>query len=217
MTEAGGLLERVVGFHGHLCPGLTMGMQAARIALREIGPHAVDEEIVAIVETDMCGVDAIQVMTGCTFGKGNLIHRDWGKNAYTFFRRSDGKAIRIAARPDAWDRGDDETDHGELRARARADDATEEDRRRFREAHEQRARRILERDPEDIYVVTEIASLPPRRARIHESVMCADCGENVMETRVRLFERRELCTPCFAVAIGEAPVPGGGLPVFGKS
>ena len=53
---------------------------------------APDEEIVAVVETEMCAVDAIQALTGCTFGKGNLIHRDWGKNAYTFFRRSDGKA-----------------------------------------------------------------------------------------------------------------------------
>lgn len=92
-------LDRVVDFHGHLCPGLAMGVQAARIALREVGPHSKDEEIVAVVETDMCAVDAIQFLTGCTFGKGNLVHRDYGKNAYTFFRRSDGTAIRIAARP----------------------------------------------------------------------------------------------------------------------
>jgi formylmethanofuran dehydrogenase subunit E len=92
-------LEDVAAFHGHICPGLTMGMQAASIALREIGPHSKDEEVVAVVETDMCGVDAIQYMTGCTFGKGNLIHRDWGKNAYTFFRRSDGRAVRIVGRP----------------------------------------------------------------------------------------------------------------------
>ncbi|HEX2027481.1 MAG TPA: FmdE family protein, partial [Nitriliruptorales bacterium] len=68
-------LARVVDFHGHLCPGLAMGIQAARFALDEIGPHAQDEEVVAVTETDMCGVDAVQVLTGCTFGKGNLIHR----------------------------------------------------------------------------------------------------------------------------------------------
>jgi len=85
-------LERVVSFHGHLCPGLAMGVQASRLALREIGPSAKDEEVVAVVETDMCGVDGIQFLTGCTFGKGNLVHRDYGKNAYTFYRRSDGRA-----------------------------------------------------------------------------------------------------------------------------
>jgi formylmethanofuran dehydrogenase subunit E len=58
-----------------------------------------DEEIVAVVETDMCGVDAIQYLTGCTFGKGNLIHKDYGKNAFTFYRRRDGKAMRLVLRP----------------------------------------------------------------------------------------------------------------------
>ena len=88
-------------FHGHMCPGLAVGIRAAEIALREIGPHSADEEVVAIVETDMCGVDAIQYLTGCTFGKGNLIHLDYGKNAFTFIRRSDGKALRILTRPNA--------------------------------------------------------------------------------------------------------------------
>jgi len=79
-----------VAFHGHWCPGLAVGIRAAEWALREMG-RAADEEIVAVVETDMCGVDAIQFLTGCTFGKGNLIHRDWGKNAFSFYRRRDGK------------------------------------------------------------------------------------------------------------------------------
>ncbi|MDQ6947474.1 MAG: FmdE family protein, partial [Actinomycetota bacterium] len=90
--------RRIVEFHGHMCPGLAMGIRAAEVALAEIGPHSTDEEVVAIVETDMCGVDAIQFLTGCTFGKGNLIHRDYGKNAYTFIRRSDGRAIRVSGR-----------------------------------------------------------------------------------------------------------------------
>lgn len=70
-------------FHGHRCPGLATGIRVAEVALREIGPHSIDEEVVAIVETDNCAVDAIQYLTGCTFGKGNLIHRDYGKNVFT--------------------------------------------------------------------------------------------------------------------------------------
>ena len=35
-------------------------------------------------------------MTGCTFGKGNFIFKDYGKQVYTFIRRSDGEAIRIS-------------------------------------------------------------------------------------------------------------------------
>lgn len=64
----------VVHFHGHLCPGLALEIRAADIALEKIGPHDGDEEVVAIVGTDACGVDGIQFLTGCTLGKGNLIH-----------------------------------------------------------------------------------------------------------------------------------------------
>lgn len=46
-------IRRAVAFHGHLCAGLTMGVRAAQVALREIGPHEAGHEVVAIVETDM--------------------------------------------------------------------------------------------------------------------------------------------------------------------
>ena len=93
------LIDQTIGFHGHWCPGLAIGIRAAEYALKEMG-KAPDEEIVAVVETDMCGVDAIQFLVGCTFGKGNLIHKDYGKTAFTFYRRSDGKAARLVTRAD---------------------------------------------------------------------------------------------------------------------
>jgi formylmethanofuran dehydrogenase subunit E len=83
------LIEATTRFHGHCCPGLAIGVRAAELALDEVG-RADDEDIVAIVETDMCAIDAIQYLVGCTLGKGNLIYRDYGKNAFTFIRRRDG-------------------------------------------------------------------------------------------------------------------------------
>ena len=45
----------------------------ATAAMNELDSiRAEDEEIVAIVENDACGVDALQCVSGCTFGKGNL-------------------------------------------------------------------------------------------------------------------------------------------------
>ena len=38
-------VEKVVQFQGHMCPGLAMGIHAAEIALREIGPHSPHEEV----------------------------------------------------------------------------------------------------------------------------------------------------------------------------
>src|SRR5512142_546660 len=133
-------IDPVVKFHGHFCPGVSIGIRAAQVALREIGPHSKDEEVVAIVETDMCAVDAIQQMVGCTFGKGNLIHLDYGKNAYTFIRRSDSKAIRIMGKPHAFGK---DPERESLMAKMDAGEATAEDRKRFQELQWQRGLEVL--------------------------------------------------------------------------
>jgi formylmethanofuran dehydrogenase subunit E len=71
------LWERVVDFHGHECIGLASGYRVAEAAMDALGDgRDIDEEMVAVVENDSCAVDAIQVVTGCTLGKGNLIFRD---------------------------------------------------------------------------------------------------------------------------------------------
>lgn len=197
-------LADVVAFHGHLCPGLAMGVQAATIALREVGPHARDEEVVAVTETDMCAVDAVQCLTGCTFGKGNLIHRDWGKNAFTFFRCSDGRAVRLAARPDGWQR---DPEHSELFAKVRSRNATGDERHRFRTLHEAASHQVLRLAPEDLYTVERFFGAPPSRARIHRSIACEACGEAVIETRIRQFDGRHLCEPCFVGADSSAASP----------
>lgn len=191
-------IEQVVAFHGHLCPGLAMGIQAALIALREVGPHAADEEVVAVVETDMCAVDAIQFLTGCTFGKGNLVHLDWGKNAYTFYRRSDGHAVRIAGRADAWIRDADEI---VLSTKVRSTNATDRDKLTFSSLKEAKSRRILEADPDALFAVTPVGDEPPRSARVYSSVACAWCDEETMETRIHLFNGQSLCSPCFQRAL----------------
>ncbi len=192
-------LDQVVHFHGHLCPGLALGIRAAEVALEHIGPHAADEEVVAIVETDMCGVDGVQFLTGCTFGKGNMIYRDYGKNAYTFVRRSDGRAIRISGRATA--AGRPEPGQDELGAKMGAGTATPGERQRFVAAHERRSRLILEAPIEDLYDVQEVDVEMPKLARVFVSVECASCHEPTMETRIRRLAGREMCPPCFEAAM----------------
>lgn len=88
------LIEKAVNFHGHYCGGLAIGLRLAEYVLNEFG-HSNDEELVLIVENNMCAVDALQALCGFTLGKGNLIFYDYGKLVFTVFRRSDGKAQRF--------------------------------------------------------------------------------------------------------------------------
>jgi formylmethanofuran dehydrogenase subunit E len=188
-------VQDTVAFHGHMCPGLAIGIRAAEVALKEIGPHAQDEEVVAVVETDMCGVDAIQFLTGCTFGKGNLIHLDYGKNSFTFYRRSDGRGIRLVTRGEALEARDPE--YASLRSRLGDPHLTQEERNRFQQLHEARCKHILETPLEDLFEFKKPQSKIPGHARLMDSVTCESCGEAVMETRTRRFSGKTVCIPCF--------------------
>ncbi len=143
-------------------------------------------------------MDAIQSLTGCTFGKGNLIYRDYGKNAFTFYRRSDGKAIRIVTNPNGWPPEPDERKI--LFEKVRAGTATEAEKERFHVLHIERAYAVMSVPEEQLFTVHEVHGEPPRKARIHESVACENCGESTMETRIRRFKGKNLCIPCFEEA-----------------
>jgi formylmethanofuran dehydrogenase subunit E len=189
------LIRKTRDFHGHMCPGLAIGIRAAEVALRDIGPHAQDEEVVAVVETDMCGVDAIQFLTGCTFGKGNLIHLDYGKSAFSFYRRSDGQAVRIVTKPDALAEPDPEWQV--LRDRMDGAGLTPTETERFWELHEARSRQVLDIPLDKLFEFKKPQGDIPQHARIMDSLTCESCGEQMMESRSRLFSGRTLCIPCF--------------------
>lgn len=190
------LIEKTTAFHGHWCPGLAIGIRASEWVLQEIG-KADDEEIVAVVETDNCAVDAIQFLTGCTFGKGNLIHKDYGKNGFTFYRRRDGKAARLVLKPGAY--GDAGKVMGELGRKAREKGLTEEEERIWKDFRTAVSRRIMESDLTDLFAISTAVDPIPKVARILSPMICESCGESVMETRTRRFQGRVLCIPCFEV------------------
>ena len=190
-TEA---VQKVKEFHGHMCPGLAIGIRAAEIALREVGPRAEDEELVAVVETDMCGVDAIQVLTGCTFGKGNLIFKDYGKKAFSFYRRSDGKGIRVVAVPKALSELDPERE--ELMAKLRNNTITPEEKKRFEKLQIIFAEKILGAPLEDLFEIKNLPPQVPAPARIHKSIVCEVCLEEVMASRIQEVAGKKLCIPC---------------------
>ncbi len=193
-ADIAALTERARDFHGHMCPGLAIGIQAARIGLAVCG-HDSDEDVVAVVETDMCAVDAIQALMGCTFGKGNLVHRDYGKAAFTFFRRRDGESVRLLVRPDLHVLIDPEFAAVREKLNAAPDDA--QAKAALPGLAARCAERMLARDPEELFSRTTPQTPTPRRAAILSSLTCAHCGETMMESRSRRFAGQTLCIPCF--------------------
>jgi formylmethanofuran dehydrogenase subunit E len=110
-------------------------------------------------------------VTGCTFGKGNLVFHDYGKQVYTLYSRARGEGVRVVF-------------HGKGMPKGTGQD------------REARARWIRTAPADEMLSVTRVAIPEPEPAQILKSAPCAACGEQVMETRLRDVGGRRLCIPC---------------------
>lgn len=196
MTQSIKSYKEAVAFHGHACPGLALGYRAAEFALKHLrAGRSDDEDLVAIVENDACGVDAIQVVTGCSVGKGNLILRDFGKHAYTFIDRKSGRAIRLVQRPEPVIQRIDPVASA-LREKVMGGTATPAEQKEFHKRQTAVIEKILKMPIDELFITREVKPEIPVRAKIFTSVQCATCGEMVAEHRARVRNGTFVCMPC---------------------
>jgi formylmethanofuran dehydrogenase subunit E len=188
-------VSKAARFHGHICPGLATGISASMMFLRH-RMRSKDEEIVAVVENDACGVDAIQALLGCTFGKGNLIFRDHGKSVYTFFDRNTGKGLRYSFRGMPSSDGDELA--MDLFSKVRSGGASEDEVLRFQKLWAQRAARVLSAG-KSLFTITESRDEIPEKARIFDSFTCPGCGEKVSSHRAVEIDGEMFCIQCSRV------------------
>jgi len=165
------LYEKCAEFHGHKCPGLSIGVRAAYEAAHMLDlKFSEDEEVVCISENDACGVDGIQVALGCSAGKGNLLFRLRGKQAFSFYNRNTGKSIRLMKRDTLPEMSREEKQHY-----------------------------ILEAPFDEIFKVTQVKFELPEVARLFPSVVCESCGELTGEPYIRLSMGKKVCLDCYEV------------------
>lgn len=189
------VLDDVAAFHGHLCPGLLIGYRAALVALNFLGvERAADEDLVLIAENDSCSVDAFQYLLSTTFGKGNLVFEDNGKQVFTVGDRTRDRAVRIALRSDAFGPVGDEAPVM---------------------SREDRIALLRTAAATDLFHVQSVQLVLPPRASIRKSVPCTRCHEGAMETRIVNEGGRSYCLPC-ARDLGLDVSAFGGVPTFGR-
>ena len=164
------LWQKCVAFHGHECGGLTIGFKAATYAAKLLDlTFSHDEGLVCIAENDACGIDAIQVLLGCTVGKGNLLFHITGKQAFSFYDRLTKRAVRLVLKP---------RPEGLTRADAMA--------------------YYQKLDPAEMFDVKPPRIKVPSHARIFRNVVCEGCGEDTAEAHIRLENGKHLCPDCVA-------------------
>lgn len=161
--------EKCAAFHGHVCGGLTIGYKAAQYAIRLLNlTFSDDEEVVCIAENDACGVDAIQVMLGCSIGKGNLLFHMRGKQAFSVYNWKTGKAVRLVLKP-------------------KPEGLRKEDSLQYYQS----------REPEELFDVKPVALALPEKARLFDSYRCDCCGEVTGANWIRLAGEKKLCLDCY--------------------
>lgn len=185
--------KECVEFHGHVCPGLAIGYAAVKAGQKIVQMNASeDEEIVTVVENDSCAVDAVQKLLGCTFGKGNLVFRDWGKQVYTFYDRTSGKAVRVALKGEMPLRSTMRS----LRQKIDSGIATPEEIEEFKKLRNRSITLLIKSDPSEIFEIREIDTPPPPEAVIVETRACSICGEHAMVSRMVKRGNNMICKQC---------------------
>ena len=194
-----GLLRQAEALHGHLCPGVALGVKAGQYAMKYLDrEHRGMEDVVALVECNNCFTDGIQVVTGCTFGNNALIFKDLGKTAVTVARREDGAAVRLVVHPDFRER---------MFARYPAAgplfekvvvqrEGSPEEEHRLQHLWAAMSRRELEVPLEEQMSIHTLTIKLPEYAPIYPTLICQSCGEGVMEPRTYRQEEKTLCLAC---------------------
>jgi formylmethanofuran dehydrogenase subunit E len=188
MADFWSLVEEAVKFHGHICPGLLIGVRMGVAAMNLLGiDRASDEEIYAVVENDSCAVDGLETVTGATFGKGNLSFRDYGKMAATFYLRTEKKSIRLVFKPDSFGK----VGNGDL-GEAMREENQEVKMAKFAKI----AKRFGDLPDHEVFEISIVDMDEPKIAEIRKSIKCEKCGEMTMETKTVITNGKRLCIPC---------------------
>lgn len=199
------LLTLTGTFHGHYCPGISLGVLAATELMRRCGDTTDGlEDTIAVVETNSCFSDAIQYVTGCTFGNNSLVYRDLGKTACSLVGRS-GKGIRASVAADF--RQTLQKDFPEyfslfekVICRSERDEETV---LAFKRASMEASFAMLDNDISELLHFTDISIELPGYAPIVETLLCRGCGEGFMATRSGKDGDLPLCITCAKAKFGE--------------
>ncbi|MEM1556353.1 MAG: FmdE family protein [Candidatus Bathyarchaeia archaeon] len=174
-------IELAAALHGHLSPGVALGLKMGWIGLKLLGLKKGDKRLFAIVETPLCLADGIQAATGCTIGHASLRVEDFGKIAACIARSDTKMGVRLSLRQDKLPQNV-------------IDWAT----RKRKLSHEEEktiVNEIMGLD-EAAFTVERVFVEPFFSFEISNVIKCDECGEWVLENRVIRINGRKLCKSC---------------------
>lgn len=197
MIDPAEFLEAGLKFHGHKCPAMPMGLRVGAAAMNALGvERAKDSQLVALLELGddhcaTCFADGVQMITGCTFGKGNIKKLHYGKWGVTLIEKKTGRAVRVAPRAEAMLANKQTTFFKEYREKgvpASQVPASEVD---------PLVERVMSAADAQLLTVGPVHSRPWQDPpHSFEGFVCEICGEMTVEPYGRLLGAKRVCIPC---------------------
>ncbi|MFZ2095492.1 MAG: FmdE family protein [Anaerolineales bacterium] len=191
------VFQIVLALHGHKCPAMPLGLRAGEAAMQTLGvQHAPDGQLTALVEIDRnhcstCFADGVQVVTSCTFGKGNIRSLGYGKFALTLIDNKTGRSVRVVATPEAMRRSQESEF---IKFRKQGMPASQVDEKLVDPLIDQ----VLSEKANVLFKVEPIKEmkLPPMQPHAFDTIICAECGEVTVERYARVKNGKIVCQPC---------------------
>ncbi len=196
-------LEYGQKFHGHKCPAMPMGLRVGAAAMNALGvDRAKDGQLLALVDLGedhcaTCFADGVQVITGCTFGKGNIKKTHKGKWTLTLIDKKNQKAVRVNPKGEMMAKNKQSPFIHDYRAKGIPASQVPE------EIAEPLVQAVMTPADDAILDMTDVFHFehkdPPHT---FDGFICEECGEMVVESYGRVHGDKKLCQDCYVKAAG---------------
>lgn len=197
MIQPNDYLQAGLTLHGHKCPAMPMGLRVGAAAMNKLGvERATDGQLMALVEIGdnhcaTCFADGVQMITGCTFGKGNIAKKHYGKWGVTLIDKKSGRAVRVTPKAEAM-AANKKTDFFQ-KYRMKGIPASQVP----ADVVDPLVEKVMTAPDEQILDIGEVFSFawsdPPHS---FDSFVCDVCGEMTVEPYGRVLGDKKVCIPC---------------------
>jgi len=197
MTKAKDWLEIGQKFHGHKCPAMPNGLRVAEAAMNKLGVERTGDSFLhAIVDLGenhcaTCFADGVQVITGCTFGKGNIERTHKGKWGLTLIDKRTNRAVRACPKAEAMIQTKETDFFKEYREKGVPPTQVPD------EVVQPLVDKVMNAPAEMIMVISDIFEYKwnePKHS--YNSIVCEKCGEMVIEEYTELKNKKKICKDC---------------------
>lgn len=197
MVEAREFLNAGLQLHGHKCPAMPLGLRAGALAMNLLGvERSSDKTLLALVELgddhcSHCFGDGVQVVTGCTFGKGNIRQLDYGKFGLTLIDRTTDRAVRVVPQAEAQLQTKQTPFFQKYRMKGVPPSKVPD------EVVLPLIEKVMSAPADALFHASDVFEYhADGGAESFESIVCDRCGDMVVERYARVVGEQQVCIPC---------------------